>query len=308
MKALYYNGEKLNYIDDYKIPEPNENESLIKIKYAGICNTDKEILKGYKPDFKGILGHEFVGVVESSKDKNLVGKRVVADINRGCGNCIYCNTNREKHCLTREVIGIDNHDGVFAEYLVWDNRLLHIIPDDLEDKEALFTEPLAAAVEILDQVHIKPSTKVAVIGDGRLSFMISQVIALTGADLTVIGKHEEKLKPFKNFAKTTIDVDDTYEVVVEATGNPTGFDTAKKITRKQGTIIVKSTYAQNINIDLSYFVVNEITIKGSRCGPFEPALSLLEKKYVSFPEIEFFELSEYEEAFKSKAFKIGFKL
>ena len=308
MKALYYNGEKLNYIDDYKIPEPNENESLIKIKYAGICNTDKEILKGYKPDFKGILGHEFVGVVESSKDKNLVGKRVVADINRGCGNCIYCNTNREKHCLTREVIGIDNHDGVFAEYLVWDNRLLHIIPDDLEDKEALFTEPLAAAVEILDQVHIKPSTKVAVIGDGRLSFMISQVIALTGADLTVIGKHEEKLKPFKNFAKTTIDADDTYEVVVEATGNPTGFDTAKKITRKQGTIIVKSTYAQNINIDLSYFVVNEITIKGSRCGPFEPALSLLEKKYVSFPEIEFFELSEYEEAFKSKAFKIGFKL
>ncbi len=308
MKALYYDGAKLNYVEDYKIPEPKENESLIKIKYAGICNTDKEILKGYKPDFKGILGHEFVGVVEKSKDKSLLGKRVVADINRGCGNCIYCNTNREKHCLTREVIGIDNHDGVFAQYLVWDNRLLHIIPDSLDDREALFTEPLAAAVEILDRVHIKPSTKVAVIGDGRLSFMISQVIALTGADLTVIGKHEEKLNPFKSFAKTTTDVNDTYELVVEATGNPTGFDTAKKITRKQGTIVVKSTYASNIEIDLSYFVVNEITIKGSRCGPFEPALSLLEKKYVSFPEIEFFELSEYEKAFKSKAFKIGFKI
>lgn len=308
MKALYYNGEKLSYVENYSKPIRKENESLIRIEVAGICNTDKEIMKGYKPNFKGILGHEFVGVVEDSNDKSLIGKRVVGDINRGCGNCIYCTTNREKHCLTREVIGIDNHDGVFTEYLTWDTRLLHRIPDDLPSEKALFTEPLAAAIEILDQVHIKPSTKVAVIGDGRLSFMISQVVALTGADLTIIGKHSDKLENFKTFAKTTTSTDDGYEIVIEATGSPSGFDTAKKITRKQGIIVVKSTYADKVNIDLSYFVVNEITIKGSRCGPFKPALSLLEKGYVDFPNIEFFKLEEFEEAFKSKEFKIGFRI
>lgn len=308
MKALYFDNEKLNYKDDYEKPIPKDDESLIRITYAGICNTDKEIMKGYKPDFKGILGHEFVGVVEESNDKSLIGKRVVGEINRGCGHCIYCKTNREKHCLTREVLGMENHDGVFAEYITWSTRLLHIIPDNLKDEEALFTEPLAAAVEILDQVHIKPSTNIAVIGDGRLSFMISQVIALTGGDLTVIGRHENKLEPFKAFAKTTKDTNDSYEVVIDATGSPSGFETAKKIVRKQGLIIVKSTYAENINIDLSYFVVNEITIKGSRCGPFEPALSLLEKKYVQFPKIEFYELFDFEEAFSSKSFKVGFKI
>lgn len=308
MKALYYNGEKLIYKEDYGKPTPKDDESLIKIIYGGICNTDKEIMKGYKPDFKGVLGHEFVGIVEESKDSSLIGKRVVADINRGCGECIYCKTNREKHCLSREVLGIDRHDGVFAEYITWNNRLLHIVPDGLKDEEALFTEPLAAAIEILEGIHIKPSTNIAVIGDGRLAFMISQVVALTGGDLTVIGKHDNKLMPFKKFAKTTKNTDGSYEIVIDATGSPTGFETARKIVRKQGTIVVKSTYAEKIEMDLSYFVVNEISIKGSRCGPFKPALSLLEKKYVNFPDIEFYDLSEYEKAFNSKAFKIGFKI
>ena len=298
MEALYFNGENLIYTKDYKKPSPKENESLIKILYAGICNTDKEILKGYKPEFKGILGHEFVGIVEESNDLDLIGKTVVGEINRGCGNCIYCKTNREKHCINREVIGIENHDGVFAQYLVWENRLLHIVPDELDNKKALFTETLAAAIEILERVHIKPSTKIAILGDGRLSFMIAQVIALTGANLTIIGKHEEKLKNFGKYGKTTTKLDDSYEIVIEATGSPTGFE----------TIVIKSTYASNITTDLSYFVVNEITIIGSRCGPFEPALNLLKNRYVDFPVVEFYKLKDYKEAFNAKAFKIGFEI
>jgi threonine dehydrogenase-like Zn-dependent dehydrogenase len=307
MKALYYDKD-LNYTEDYKKPLPGLGESLVKILISSICNTDKEILKGYRPDFKGILGHEFVGEVVESDKHSLVGKRVVGEINENCGECIYCKTGRSTHCIARKVIGISGKDGCFAEYITIKTELLHVVPDEIPSEIAVFTEPLAASLEILEQAHIQPSNNVAVIGDGRLAYMIAQVVALTGADLTVVGRHEEKLATFASFANVLTKTDETYEVVIDATGSPTGLLTAQKLVRKKGLIVIKSTYASKIEIDMSDFVVNEITIKGSRCGPFEPALQLLKRSLIHFPSIDFYELKDYEKAFKSHAFKSGFKL
>lgn len=307
MKALYYNGETAVYRKDYPMPVREADESLIRILMSAVCNTDKEILKGYKPDFTGVMGHEFVGIVEESNNLSLIGKRVVGELNAGCGHCLYCKTGREKHCPDRRVIGMERKDGCFAEYMTLKTHLLHLVPDELPTEIAIFTEPLAAAFEITSQVHIQPDTKVAVIGDGRLSYMITQVLCLTGTDLTVIGKHEDKLAQFAPYAKTTTNPTETYEIIVDATGSESGLQMAKNLVRRQGTILLKSTYAGTASLDMSYFVVNEITIKGSRCGPFEPALRLLTQKRITLPEIELFELKDFEHAFGSKSFKAGFK-
>lgn len=306
MKALYYKNQA-QYLEDYPMPVPGPNESLVKILISAICNTDKEVLKGYKPNFTGVLGHEFVGEVVESNKKELIGKRVVGELNEGCGHCIYCNSGREKHCLNRKVIGISGKDGCFAEYMTIHSDLLHVVPDEIPTETAVFTEPLAAALEIMEQAHIKPSKNVAVIGDGRLAFMIAQVVSLSGADLTVIGRHEAKLEQFSSFAKTTTKTDDTYEIVIDVTGSPTGILTAQKLVRNKGLIVIKSTYAGKVEIDMSSFVVNEITIKGSRCGPFEPALQLLRRGLVNLPTIELYDLKDYEKALHSTAFKAGFK-
>ena len=307
MKALYYDGG-LQYVEDYPKPVIGKGESLVKIILSSICNTDKEILKGYRPDFKGILGHEFVGTVVQSDDPGLMNKRVVGEINENCGECLYCTTGRPTHCSSRKVVGISGKDGSFAEYLAMKNHLLHIVPDGLASEVAIFTEPLAAALEIKEQVHIKPSTSIGIIGDGRLAYMIAQVMYLTGANLTVIGKHEEKLELFKNFGAVTTKLNDTYEIVIDASGSPTGILTAQKIVRSKGIIVIKTTYAGKVEINMSDFVVNEVTIKGSRCGPFEPALKLLSAGLISFPEIQLFHFEDFEEAFKSRAFKVGFRL
>ncbi|NLJ89290.1 MAG: alcohol dehydrogenase catalytic domain-containing protein [Clostridiales bacterium] len=307
MKALYYD-KGLSYVEDYKLPELGPNESLIKVLISSICNTDKEVLRGYRPDFKGILGHEFVGEVVESNNKNLIGKRVVGEINENCGKCLYCITGRPTHCENRKVVGMNNHDGAFAEYMKMRTDLLHLVPEEVPTELAVFTEPLAAALEILDQVHIKPSTSVAILGDGRLSYMIAQVVSLTGADLTVIGRHEDKLKSFAPFAKTTAKTYETFEVVIDATGSPTGLIDAQKIVRKKGIIVIKSTYAGTIDINMSDFVVNEISLIGSRCGPFEPALQLLRRGLINFPEIDLYDLKDYEKAFNSRAFKAGFRV
>ena len=320
MKALYYDGEKAVYREDAPMPSRTGGHSLIKILIANICSTDREILKGYRSDFRGIMGHEFVGVVMESDDGSLVGKTVAGELNEGCGECIYCRTGREKHCLQRKVIGM-SADGCFAEYMTLANHLIHPIPDGLAPEEAVFAEPLAAALEIEKQVHIDPSLNGAVIGDGRLAYMIAQVLSLSGISLTVIGKHPEKLKLFKPFAKTAelreyyeggdlrpLTADECFEYVVEASGNETGIALALGIVRKMGTIILKSTYAGKTALDLSIIPVNEITIVGSRCGPFEPALKLLKEKKVSFPPVELYDLKDYEKAFSSDAFKAGFKM
>lgn len=308
MKGIYFDGTKAIFRDDLPVPAPTETQSLIRIIYAGVCNTDREVLRGYRPDFKGVMGHEFVGIVEASDDPGWIGKRVVGELNAGCGHCIYCRTGREKHCVERKVIGMEGKDGCFGEYMTLETHLLHEIPDGLPLDVALLTEPLAAALEIPRQVHLDPETSVAVIGDGRLAYQIASVLHLQGVDLTVIGKHPEKLVQFEAFGKTVTETTDTYEVVVEATGSPSGLDLASRIVRKQGTIVLKSTYAGTTSVDMSYFVVNEITLKGSRCGPFEPALRLLGKGLVKLPPVEFYELQDFEAAFASRAFKAGFRI
>ncbi|MEM1484414.1 alcohol dehydrogenase catalytic domain-containing protein [Oscillospiraceae bacterium PP1C4] len=305
MKALYYD-KSIQYLQDYAEPVAKDRESLVKILVSAICNTDKEILKGYKPDFSGVMGHEFVGIVEQSSNQSLIGKRVVGELNEGCGECLYCKTGRSNHCESRRVIGIANKDGCFAERMTIATDLLHVVPDEIPDEIAVFTEPLAAALEIVEQAHIKPSQNVAVIGDGRLAYMITQVVSLLGADITVIGRHPEKLEAFAAFARVTTEPAETYEVVIDAAGSPSGILTAQRLVRKKGTIILKSTYAGRAEVDMSNFVVNEITLKGSRCGPFAPALALLKRGLITLPPIKLYELSAYEEAFASKAFKTGF--
>ena len=319
MKALYFDGEKAVYREDAPMPVCEEGQSLIRILLADICSTDREILKGYRPDFRGIMGHEFVGEVIESPDPSLVGKVVVGELNQGCGKCIYCRTGREKHCLNRRVIGMSK-DGCFAEYMTLASHLIHPVPDGLEPERAVLTEPLAAALEITKQVHIDPSLNAAVIGDGRLAFMITQVLALTGISLTVIGKHPEKLEMFEPFARTALiseyidhdgyrplSAEECFEYVVDASGNESGIHLALHLVRKMGTIILKSTYAGTANIDMSLIPVGEITVVGSRCGPFGPALKLLKEGKVKFPPVELYNLKDFNKAFSSKAFKSGFR-
>ena len=315
MKGIYFDGEKAVYREDLPVPAWDETHSRIRILRANVCSTDKEILRGYRPDFKGVMGHEFVGIVEESAKKELIGKMVLGELNEGCGKCVYCRSGREKHCPERKVIGM-SRDGCFAEYMTLADHLIHVVPEGLDPETAVYTEPLAAALEILSQVHVDPAEEIAVIGDGRLSFMITQVLALTGARVHVIGKHPEKLTAFAPYAKTRsvsefegdIPLSDTFEKVVEASGSPSGLALAGRIVRKCGTIILKSTYAGSTEVDMSYFAVNEITITGSRCGPFEPALKLLERGLVRLPEVEWHTLSDFAAAFASTAFKAGFRI
>ena len=306
MRGLYYNGEGAEYRDNLEKPERDAGRSLIRVILSAICSTDKEILKGYRPDFRGIMGHEFVGVVEESDNESLIGKRVVGEINEVCHECLYCKTGRPHHCSNRTTPGLSK-DGCFAEYMILKTENLHVVPDELPTEIAVFTEPLAAAFEILEQVNIEKGTPVGVLGDGRLALCIANVMHYAGADVTVIGKHEDKLKLFEKIAKTTTEhIKEGYEVLVEATGSPEGIGIAIGLVRKMGTIVLKSTYADNASINLSMVPVNEITVVGSRCGPFEPAIKALSDGDIVLPEIEKYDLRDWEAAFSSKAFKAGF--
>ena len=308
MKGIYFNGTDAVYREDLPMPVRGEKESLVKILLCAVCNTDKEVKKGYRPDFRGVMGHEFVGEVVESSDETLIGKRVVGELNATCGECIYCKTGRPTHCNERRVLGMKNKDGAFAEYMTIDTNLLHLVPDELPTEIAIFTEPLAAAFEILTQIHVSPDKNAAVLGDGRLALFVAQVLAQTGIDLTVIGKHEEKLELFKSFAKVTTEGElEGYEYVAECTGSPTGLRKALDLVRKKGTIILKSTYAGTVDVNMSMVAVNEISIVGSRCGPFEPALKMLKEKKISLPMIELYECCDFEKAFESGAFKAGIR-
>ncbi len=308
MRALYYDNQtkSVSFRSDALIPEPEDGESLVRIRVAAVCSTDKEIIKGYKPDFRGVLGHEFVGTVEASGDASLIGKRVVGEINAGCGECVYCKTGREKHCLSRKCIGIAGKDGCFADYMTIRTSCLHAVPDDMPDEVAVNTEPLAAAFCITELAHIRPSQPAAVVGDGRLAFLCAQVLALTGAEVVIYGISPEKLEKFRPFARISHEPDETFETVVECSGSPSGFDTARKIVRRGGRIILKSTYAGESMNNLSDLVVNEITVVGSRCGPFSPALRLMERGLIILPEIRLFRPEQWEDALGCRAFKSGF--
>lgn len=308
MKALVYENGTLACRQDYPMPAPAADESLIRVELAAICNTDREVLRGYKPGFSGVLGHEFVGVVEASGDAPLVGRRVVGELNAGCKKCLYCTTGREHHCVDRRVIGMQGKDGCFAEYLTLRTDLVHPVPDGVPAERAVYCEPLAAALEVPEQTHLPPSQAVAVVGDGRLAFLIAQVLALNGTPVAVFGHHEDKLAMFRPFAQTATTPAGSFEAVVEASGAPGGLADAIRLVRSQGTLVLKSTYAKNVEVNVSELVVREVTLRGSRCGPFVPALRLLARDALILPEIELHPLEDFEAAFASRAFKVGFDL
>lgn len=309
MRGIYFDGREAVYREDLPKPVPAEGESLVRILMAAVCNTDKEILRGYRPDFQGVMGHEFVGVVEESENRELVGRRVVGELNATCGKCIYCRTGRLTHCTNRRVLGMHDKDGCFGEYMTIDTSLLHPVPDTLATQKAIYTEPLAAAFEIMTQVSLEPGKNIAVLGDGRLAYCVVQAMCAAGRRVTVVGKHPEKLELFASFADTTLERRrEGYEIVVEATGSPSGILQALELVRKKGTIVLKSTYAGEVSLPLSQVAVNEISIIGSRCGPFPPAIEALASGKAQFPEITLFSLQEYREAFAFKGFKAGFCL
>ncbi len=290
MKALVFNKE-LSFDKNYAKPVPKENEALIKITYAGICNTDVEITKGYM-GFTGICGHEFLGIVEeiNGEDKSLLNKRVTGGINLGCQNCKDCASGLERHCKNRQTLGIYKKDGCFAEYITLPLSNLVEIPEEISDKEAILIEPLAAALEILEQVHIEPNSKIAVLGDGKLGLLISMVLSTTPADVVTIGKHQNKLDILnKQGIKTKLLQDATeekyYDIVVEATGSVSGFEKSVSLTKPRGILVLKSTIASEKPLNLSMIVVDEITIVGSRCGQFPPAIRLLKKKPFDLSEL-----------------------
>ncbi len=278
MRALVYDGQ-LRLAEGYPRPEPPPGEALVRVKLAGICNTDLEIVRGYM-GFQGVLGHEFVGVVEECADESLVGRRVVGEINCYCGECPTCRAGAPTHCPHRTTLGIWGRDGAFADYLILPMANLHTVPQALNDEAAVFVEPLAAALEILEQVQVKPTMRVVVLGDGKLGLLVAQVLGLTGCDLVVGGHHEEKLAILRQRGIDARLADELppekADVVVDCTGHPGGFTAARGMVKPRGTLVLKSTFHGDVEVNLSMLVVDEITLVGSRCGPFAPALRLLE--------------------------------
>ncbi len=314
MRALWLEEQQLAYRTDLPIPQPAPNEALIRTRLAGICGTDMEMLKGYYP-YTGVPGHEFVGeVVDARSAPQLVGKRVVGEINIVCGECVHCLAGRPTHCLNRKALGINGKNGVFADYFTLPVENLHLVPENVADESAVFTEPLAAAVEILEQVHIHPANRVLVVGAGRLGQCIAQALSLTGAQLEVVTRYERQRVLLAQRGIAAISESNilpgTMDVVVDATGSPGGFEVARKAVRPRGTLVLKSTYAGNLDFDASSLVVDEITLIGSRCGPFAPTLRLLAQKLM-FPALlidRIYPLSDGLEAFEKAAEHGVFKI
>lgn len=282
MQALWLEDQQIKLRDD--IPQPNKPaEALIRIRKAGICSTDLELVKGYYP-YTGIPGHEFVGEVMEAPDKTWIGRRVVGEINVVCGACEACCNGRSTHCENRTVLGIVNRGGVFAEYTSLPLENLQRVPDSVPDEAAVFTEPLAAALEIQQQIQVKPTDRALLIGAGRLGQLIAQTLALSGCDLRVVARHKHQ-RQLLNARGIRLIIEEEvqprkWDIVVEATGSPDGFNLARRAIRPRGTILLKSTYKGDINVNFSSIVVDEITVLGSRCGPFGPALRLLENRVV----------------------------
>ncbi len=278
MKALWFDGKlALRYCEK---PRPGPGEALIQVRLAGLCGTDREILKGYSA-FRGIPGHEFVGQVVECDVRKWVGKRVVGEINVACGECKLCEWGLGRHCPHRTVMGILKRDGAFAEYVVLPASNLHEVPDSIPDEVAVFTEPVAAAAEILEQMEVLPSTRVAVLGDGRLGLLVAQVLRQALAKVTVIGKHDWKLDLARSWQLETAKLGQaeippgSFHVVVEATGSPHGLEEALRLVEPRGTVVMKSTFHGALQLDSNKLVVDEITLLGSRCGNFRTALDLL---------------------------------
>ena len=289
MKAIVFDKE-LKLDKNYPKPTPARGEALIRVKLAGICNTDYEITKGYM-GYVGVLGHEFVGVVEdvNDDDKSLIGKRVVAEISYGCDDpeCEWCAKKNYRHCPNRHTLGIWKKDGCFAEYMTMPVNVLFEVPENVDDEQAVFVEPLAAACEITEQLHIEPTQKVVVLGDGKLGLTTALTLNAQNLDVLLVGKHQNKLdiaaaQGVKTQLLSEFTPEKKYDVVVEATGTASGFETSMSLTKPRGVLVLKSTVATGKELNLAPIVIDEITVLGSRCGQFTPALRLLENKRIDF--------------------------
>ena len=328
MKAVVFSDkEGLRLDNNYKKPEPKQGEALIKVTLAGICNTDYEITKGYM-GYNGILGHEFIGVVEdvnvngvdetiAERGKSLIGKRVTAEISYGCDDpdCEWCAVKNYRHCPDRHTLGIWRKDGCMAEYVTMPINVIFEIPDEVEDEQAVFVEPLAAACEITEQLHIQPIQKVLVLGDGKLGLTTALTLHSQGLNVTLVGKHSNKLEiAEKQGVKTQLlgdtIVDNSYDVVVEATGSVSGFETSLGLVKPRGVLVLKSTIATGKELNLAPIVINEITVLGSRCGQFPPALNLLKNHRIDFrPFIsKVYSVDEAIEAFEANKQKDTIKI
>ncbi len=300
MKAAFFDGEKMIFDQNY--PDPPSSESLVRVNLAGICGTDLEILDGYMK-YNGILGHEFVGTVEKSENSQLIGKRVVGEINVGCGVCNSCKNGMSRHCPNRTVLGILKRNGAFAEFVSLPEKNLHVLPDSISDEQAVFIEPLAAAFEIKEQVKLDSQWNVAVIGDGRLAQLIARVLNLSCKNITCFGRHRNKLQSLEKLGiKTKIGIESSnefaFDLVVEATGSNSGFSDSMKLAKPRGIVILKSTIASRENLDLTPTVVNEITLIGSRCGLFKPAIDALSTGMITVDDLidSTFPLEKFHEA------------
>lgn len=288
MIAVYLESGKVSVRRKSRPPRP-EGFSLIRLLSAGICNTDLELQRGYY-GFKGTPGHEFVGEVIESDTPRLLGKRVVGEINLNCGHCDWCARGLGRHCPTRTVLGIVKQPGAFRELLTLPDRNLHVVPDRIPTSEAVFVEPLAAACEILDQVKIPQGARVAVLGDGKLGLLIAQVLHASGVDLHHFGRHKQKLRLSDNAGIETRIAGAKlprvgYAYVVDATGSAEGLRQAVSMTQPRGTVVLKSTVHGLVSVDTAPVIVNELTLIGSRCGRFEPALKLLASGKVRVSEM-----------------------
>ncbi|HWS84368.1 MAG TPA: alcohol dehydrogenase catalytic domain-containing protein [Ktedonobacteraceae bacterium] len=298
MRALAYRGTDLTFEHDYPHPTPVAGEALIRVMQVGICNTDLEITRGYM-GFQGVLGHEFVGVVEEiygdtvfNQHRHLIEQRVVGEINAAChrADCFYCQQDMPTHCPNRTTLGIVNRDDAFADYVMLPVENLHIVPENVSDEAAVFVEPLAANFEIFEQVHLKPTQRIAIVGDGKMGQLAALVLRLSGCEILMVGKHEEKLAlveklgilthHLKEIEQFVSDNGRCVDLVVECSGSAQGLELAMRLVRPRGTIVLKSTVADKSTLHLASIVIDEIRVQGSRCGPFPPALRALSQKLV----------------------------
>jgi len=282
MKALWLSGARLRLREDVMLAQTADQEARVRVLAAGVCGTDLALVDGLYP-FEGVPGHEFVGIVEEGPGA-LVGRRVVGEINAACGRCPECLGGLAKHCRARTALGIRGRHGAFAEYLQLPAVNLHPVPDSVSSDAAVFTEPLAAALDIVERLAPKAGSRVLVVGAGKLGQLVCRVLAASGAQVVAIGRNADKLARLDGVAESTVRAEDieprSFSMAVECTGNPAGLPIALGALKPQGTLVLKSTFPQALHIDMGPVVVDELRLVGSRCGPFDAALSMLEKQQV----------------------------
>ncbi|MFV2058622.1 MAG: alcohol dehydrogenase catalytic domain-containing protein, partial [Thiohalomonadales bacterium] len=307
MQAIWLQDKQLSWDGEQKLPSPASDEALIRVDLAGICGTDLELLKGYYL-FTGIPGHEFVGtVIEAPDNQSLIGKRVVGEINISCGECDECLVGHPRHCNRRNVLGIKNHHGAFAEFLTLPVKNLHTVPDTVTNEQAVFVEPIAAACNILEQLSIDATTSILIMGAGRLGQLIAQVLNTTGCNLEVCIHHLSQQTLLNSFDIKTITekelLNRRYDCVIECSGAPSGLTTALLAVKPLGTIVLKSTYHGKAHFDLSILVTNEISLLGSRCGSYSNAIALLEQGKIDLSLLvdKYYNLVDFKQAFEDAA-------